>query len=95
MMKDSEKIKMEINIGGQLLELTVPFQDQVSVRRVEREMSRLFATWRKEFPQKTEKQLLAMMAYQYGSFYHQLTEKYRQAADLAEECDRLLDAADA
>ncbi len=86
MMKDREKINIDINIGGEPLKLTVPFGKQDFTRDVELEVNNLFATWRRRFPNKTEKGLMAMMLYQYASYYKELTEKYHEGVLKAEEC---------
>ena len=91
MMKDQEKINMEINIGGEPIELTVPFQDQELTRNVEEEINKLFAAWRRSFPKRSEKGLLAMMVYRYASYYKELTIKYQDATRKAEECLGSLD----
>ncbi len=86
MMKDQEKINMEINIGGEPIKLTVPFQNQELTRSVEDEINKLYATWRRNFPKRSEKGLLAMMVYQYASHYKELSVKYQEAIGKAEEC---------
>lgn len=91
MMKDQEKINIEINIGGEPIMLVVPFQNQEQTREVEEEINRLFTRWRKSFPKRSEKGLLAMIAYQYASYYKELATKYQQAIDKADECLNRLD----
>lgn len=86
MMNDQEIIKMEINIGGEPIMLTVPFRNQELTRSVEEEANNLFDTWRKNFPKRSEKALLAMVAYRYASLYKELTIKYQEALEKAEEC---------
>lgn len=86
MMMDQEKINMEINIGGEPIKITVPFQNQELTRSVEDEINSLFAAWRRSFPKRSEKGLLAMMVYQYASYYKELTIKYQEATRKAEEC---------
>ena len=86
MMKDQDKINMEIKIGGEPIRLTVPFQNQELTRSVEEEINTLYATWHRSFPKRSEKGLLAMMVYQYASYYKELTIKYQEATRKAEEC---------
>jgi len=86
MMKDQEKINMEINIGGESIKLTVPFQNQELTRSVEEEINSLYDTWRRSFPKRSEKGLLAMMVYQYASYYKELALKHQEAINKAEEC---------
>lgn len=93
MMKDQELINMEINIGGEPIKLSVPFQDQDLIRDVEKEINDLFATWRRNFPKRSEKGILAMMIYRYASYYKKLTINHQEAIDLASKCLDELDGA--
>lgn len=86
MMKDQDKINMEIKIGGEPIRLTVPFQNQELTRSVEEEINTLYATWRRSFPKRSDKGLLAMMVYQYASHYKELTVRHQEAFLKAEEC---------
>lgn len=88
MMKDREEknIEININIAGEPIRRTVPFDKQDFTRDVEAEVNNMFSIWRTRFPNKTEKGLLAMMLYQYASYYKELTEKYQAGILKAEEC---------
>lgn len=86
MMKDQEKINMEINIGGSPIKVSVPFNKQEQTRHVEEELNSLLESWKRSFPKRSERELLAMMLYQYASYYRELTDKYREAAAKADEC---------
>lgn len=99
MMKDQEKIKkdqeeinIELNIAGEPIRLTVPFEDQELNRTIEDEINRLYSQWRHSFPNRSEKALLAMMLYRYASYYKNLTLKYQQARQFALECINDADA---
>ena len=85
-MNDSENIKMNLNIGGQRIVQTVPFRNQDFVRDVEKEVDNLYSKWRKEFHSKTDREILAMVAYRFASFYCELKDQYAKAAALADEC---------
>lgn len=93
-MKEQDKIKMNLNIGGQLLTLTVPFSKQDFTRDVERDLDRLYTEWKRRFPSKSDKEVLAMVAFQYASFYGELLERYNTAAKRADECLGLLEEPD-
>lgn len=86
MMKDQDKINMEISIGGETIELIVPFQDQELNRSVEDEINQLFSQWRKSFPKKSEKGLMAMIVYKYALKYRQMMQQMQEATQKAEEC---------
>ncbi|MCM1378342.1 MAG: cell division protein ZapA [Clostridium sp.] len=83
---------MEINIAGERILLTVPASMQNAVRKTEHNVGELYKTWRRDFPKKSEKELLAMMAYQYASFYEQLTRRHENARRTAAEANRLIDS---
>ena len=77
---------MFLNIGNQQLAVTVPAARQKFVRNVESGISDLYNKWRKQFPGKPDREILAMVAYQYASFYATLSERYEEAARLAAGC---------
>ena len=85
-MKDSDKVKMFLNIGGQQLSVTVPASRQEFIRRVETGISELYNKWRKQFPARTDHEILAMVAYQYANYYALLSDQLDEASQKAEEC---------
>lgn len=91
-MNDSENIKMYLNIGGQRVSLTVPFSRQNFVRDVEKDVDSLYSKWRLAFPAKTDREIFAMVAYQYASFYAELKARYDKASEIAGRCLREIDA---
>jgi cell division protein ZapA (FtsZ GTPase activity inhibitor) len=90
-MSAQELIKLNLNIGGQRFSLNVPFDRQEFARDVEESVDSLYKKWRRNFPQKTDGEVMAMVAYQFASHYKELTEKYEFATEKAEQCLRLLD----
>lgn len=91
-MNDSEIIKMSLNIGDQLIWLSVPVARQNFVRNVEAGVNSLFSKWRQQFPTQTDREILAMVAYQYASFYGELKARFDKAADIADECLDIISA---
>lgn len=91
MMKGLEKINIDIKIGGEPVKLYIPFENQDFTREVEAEVNSLYARWREAFPSRTDKSLMAMMVYQYASYYKELTRKYQEAVKSAEHCLSLLE----
>lgn len=91
MMKGLEKINIDIKIGGEPIKLYIPFENQDFTREVEAEINSLYTRWRESFPSRTDKSLMAMMVYQYASYYKELTRKYEDAVKKAEECLSLFD----
>jgi hypothetical protein len=90
-MNDSEKIKMNLNIGDQRITLTVPVARKEFARNVESDVDKLYRKWRQAFPKKTDREIFAMVAYQYATFYGELKELYDSAAVKAADCLRQLD----
>lgn len=89
-MGTTDNVKMEINIAGERIFLTVPFSQQDAVRETEKNVESLYSAWRKDFPRKSDKELLAMIAYQYASYYDHLINRIEQAKEMAKEADRKL-----
>lgn len=79
-----------INIAGQRIPLTVAFDQQNLVRETEKNVSDLYEKWSRMFPRRTIPELLAMIAYQYASFYITLSRRYDDALKEAINIDRRL-----
>lgn len=86
---NSDEVKMEVNIAGERILLTVPFSRQEAVRKTEGELSLLYKTWGAKFPKKSPKELLAMIAYKFASSYFDLLEE--RSKDIS-EAQSMLDA---
>ena len=54
-MNDSDNVKMTINIGGEHIQLSVPFNRQDAVRDAEKAVAQLFDNWRKKWPSRSER----------------------------------------
>ena len=93
-MDNTEKIQMTINIGGCQLPVTVPFSQQDSVREVEAQVAELYTTWRRQFKKRTDREILAMVAYQYANFYMELSRRVDRADQKVAECLGVLDRID-
>lgn len=95
MATKKDTVKIEINIAGEFIIVTVPFDRQDNIRDCERAINDLYAQWRKRFPRKTPSELLAMVAYQYALFYFDLKEIHDSVASdmksLSDELDNLID----
>lgn len=88
-MNDSGKVNMFLNIGDQRISLTVPFERQQFVRNVEAKVDQLYRKWRQSFSSRTDKEIMAMVAYQFASHYSELKERYEIATEKAGECLQL------
>lgn len=92
-MDDSDKVNIQINIAGEMLQLAVPFDEQESVRETERKITGLYDDWRRRFPKKTQSQLLAMIAYQYASYYFSLAQRQHETAAELEQLAATVESA--
>lgn len=81
---------MTINIGGEHLQLSVPFNRQDIVRDAEKSAAKLYDSWRKKWPSRSDKEILAMIAYQFASYYIELLSRYENAVQLADNCNMRL-----
>lgn len=89
-MNDSDNVKMTIHIGGEHIPLTVPFNRQDAVRDAEKAVAQLFDNWRSKWPSRSDKEIMAMVAYQFASFYQELLGRHEKAAEIALQCDQRL-----
>ncbi|MCM1291702.1 MAG: cell division protein ZapA [Prevotella sp.] len=80
-MKNTDKIKMTVDVAGIPVSLFVPFDEQDAVRDTEKGIKDLYNNWRARFPNKSQEALIAMIAYQYASYYHALSIHNDNLAD--------------
>lgn len=92
-MQETDKIKMRVKIAGLSIPLTVAFKDQDHVRETETRIAELFDNWRRMFPAKSTEELLAMMTYQYASYYLALSRSRDKIAEQLLEFEKVLDRA--
>ncbi len=92
-MQETDKIKMRVKIAGLSIPLTVAFKDQDHVRETETRIAELFDNWRRMFPAKSTEELLAMMTYQYASYYLALTRSRDKIAEQLLDFEKVLDRA--
>lgn len=92
-MKDSDKIKMTVNIGGEMINLDVDFNLQDAVRNAETAVKQFFNDCKLKWPSYNDQKIMAMMAYQFSFWYQQLLEKHVKAVEIAEVCSGLADEA--
>ncbi len=82
---------MHVNIAGEYISLAVPFDEQDFVRDTERHIAELFDSWRERFPSKSVRELLAMMTYQYASYYEAISLRQKETLHSLAECNDRLD----
>jgi hypothetical protein len=90
-MKETDDIDISVNIAGQPLVVTVPFSRQDSVREVEAHIESLLRRWKKEYPNKSEYELMAMLTYQYASYYFAMRERQQNTMGFLEKLNKRLD----
>ncbi len=90
-MTERDNVQMKLNIAGEQIFLNVPFDQQDAVRRTEKSVDALYNDWKIKFPRKEPKELLAMIAYQYASFYEDLRLSNRDVLAKAKEAVTRLD----
>lgn len=76
---DEEKVKIKLTIAGETFRLSVPYSKQDETRETEAGVNALFDTWRNRFPDKSDRELLAMIAFRYADRYAAL-KKERETA---------------
>jgi len=91
MAEDTEKIRMQLDIGGQIVNVTVDFEQQDAVRETERSIAELFQAWRKKFVRKSPQEIMAMIAYQYASYYLALRKRNAQLAQVLSQTEKEFD----
>lgn len=72
---NEEKVKIKITIAGESFGLSVPYSKQEETRRTEAAVNALFDSWRARFPEKSDRELLAMIAFRYADHYSALRQE--------------------
>lgn len=89
-MNDTDKVKMILNIGGEHLPLTVDFNRQNAVRDAEKIAADKFREFRLKYSKRSDREILAMVAYQIAYYYQDLFNRHKEATRMAEELDTQL-----
>lgn len=79
-----------------MLTLSVNYPRQEEARKTEAELNMLFDTWRARFPEKSDREILVMIAYRYADLYGSLLREKEEAltlmGELSERAGRLAEA---
>lgn len=87
---NDDKVKIKIDIAGESFILLVPYGRQEDARQTETEVNRMFEAWRRRFPEKGDRELLAMIAFRYAERYEALVKEQEEArTEAANLSDRL------
>ena len=91
---NEEKVKIKLNIAGESFLLSVPYSQQEDTRQTEEEVNMLFDTWRSRFPEKDDREILAMIAFRYADHYAALRrerlETQKEISDLTAQLQTLV-----
>lgn len=91
-MNEEEKVKMKLDIAGESFVLSVPYSRQEETRRSEAEINMIYSTWRQRFPEKGDRELLAMIAFRYADRYASLMREREETMEELRLLDRRLDS---
>ncbi len=90
-MKDTDKVKMILNIGGEHLTLVSDFNRQDAIRDAEKIASGKFKEFRQQYPERSDREILAMVAYQMAYFYNEVRNSLEESTKMADELDAELE----
>ena len=90
-MKGSKTLDMSINIGGEILKLKAGFKEQEEVRDTEYTLKQYYNKLKREWPDSSDRQILAMTAFQFCRWYKQELKIQEQALELATQDNMLID----
>lgn len=77
------------------MELRVGLNEQDRVRDVESAVNALYAKWHERFPKKPDLELMAMLTYQYASFYFAMRDRETEMTRSVNElCGKVQEALD-
>lgn len=86
---NEEKVKIKLTIAGESFVLTAPYSRQEEIRRTEAEVNMLFDTWRSRFPEKSDRELLGMIAFRYADRYSVLlNEREEVLSEMSALCQK-------
>lgn len=80
------------------ISMTINPESEKFIREAEYNVNKVWSTWRREFENKTSKEVLAMVAYQFAKLYyiqsHNIAQSTHLLGDFEAELDRLLSLTD-
>lgn len=91
-MDKTQNIIININIGDQIIKRKVPFDSQDFARDIEEEINSLYNKLQLKFSNKSSRELMAMIIYQYASNFRILAQRYNEASEVASDCLKELDS---
>jgi hypothetical protein len=92
-MKEVQQITLKLADTAPM-RIKVQRDTEEVVREAERNVNKVWSTWRREFPDKSSRDILAMTAYQFAKLYfqlqHTIESQEKLLSDFEGELDRLL-----
>lgn len=96
-MKKQQKITIRIADVGSF-GMNIDADSEEVVRVAEKSVNKVWNAWRNEFSEKSNKEILAMVTFQFAKLYYQLLEQVKRQQtlidDFESELNRLLDLPD-
>ena len=94
-MIDPEKMQITLTVAGNKIRTTIPRREEARLRAVEREVNDLMREWLLRNPQKTESEVLSMVAFQYAKMYYDIlaenNSREKKLTDFVERFEGELD----
>ena len=90
-MNGSDLVEMTLNIGGESFRLTSEFNRQNNVREAEFAAKQYFNKLRRALPESSDKEILAMTAYQFAFWYQESLKLQKQAEEEVLKSSQMLD----
>lgn len=85
-MNGSDLVEMTLNIGGESFKLNADFKQQDVVREAEAAVRQYFNKLRRNWPDLSDRKILAMTAYQFAFWQIDAIKTQKIALGLAKEC---------
>ena len=87
-MKGSKEVDMTLNIGGEIIRLTADFDQQNIIREAEMAVKQYFNRLRKEWPDSSDRKILAMAAFEFSLWHKQLLKIQEEAIGMVDDAAR-------
>lgn len=87
---EEEKVKIKLNIAGEAFLYSVPYGKQEEARHAEADINLVYSSWRKRFPEKSDRELLAMIAFRYADLYSAMVRESENTRTAVNDIDELL-----
>lgn len=90
-MNEDKKVTLHIKIADEDIVLKVDEDSRPAVRQAENSVTELYNKWKLKFPSRSDKELLAMISYQFAFFYNQLVDRHKAISKQADDISRAID----